>query len=909
MLPAVGSRLGTLRRRLFLLLASASVIAVVGVNLIWLPGTLRDVRTARGELELVAVRGVRDQIDFFLADKEEALTTIAQLFRAAVIDGGPKGAAIVGQRFLAREHAFEEVGIFEPPRTWRYRLSRREVMTLASSDAPPALDGPLQTAGVTWGAVTTTETSEPWVTIAAPLTGSAESRLLVIGVLNLKDLWSLIADLRLGQGGRAYVVDRRGGLIAADDANLVLKRLSVINRPIVRGLLEFERPIGVTGSYTNERGIESMATGLRVERAGWGVVVEHPRAVVSAAVGQKLWFFAALTIGGVLVSAGAAHVLSARLTRPLERLRQGVQRFGRGELDHRVPIESPDEIGELALQFNQMATELGASHARLEERIRDATRDLARRQREAEELARVARTLTEDLDMHQVADRVVQPVLKLFGVQSSVLWLREPDGSLVAVGISGRARESFRRGDVLPAGASIAGRAVAQGRPAWTRDVLAEPGLVMPADQRIRLRAAGDRAVLCVPMAVSGRTIGVLALGDGSARDFTPDEVVLLQAFGDQAAIALQNASLYAESQTQRIQLTQILESTSDGVLFVGPDGRVQAANRHAGELLGRVAASIVGEDLGEILSRGCSAASTENLLLLCAGGLGATPDVGVNGDLEMPSLNRVLHWEGRATRDAAGRTTGLTITVHDVTQDREIAQMKSDFVSFATHQLRTPLSGIKWMLELAMQETAVPESATSYMKDALGASQRLIQLVNDLLDVSRLESGRMKASPQLVDLLGLTRGVLDDLKLQLEEKDQRLTLETCVDRLEVFADPQLLRQVVLNLASNAIKYSPSRASISVRLTGEGHAVRWQITDTGIGIPKESQRHLFEKFYRADNVAALETDGTGLGLYLVRLIVEQSGGRVGCESEEGQGATFYFTVPGAQPSSPAAPLG
>jgi len=909
MLPAVGLRLGTLRRRLFLLLASASVIAVVGVNLIWLPGTLRDVRTARGELELVAVRGVRDQIDFFLADKEEALTTIAQLFRAAVIDGGPKGAAIVGQRFLAREHAFEEVGIFEPPRTWRYRLSRREVMTLASSDAPPALDGPLQTAGVTWGAVTTTETSEPWVTIAAPLTGSAESRLLVIGVLNLKDLWSLIADLRLGQGGRAYVVDRRGGLIAADDANLVLKRLSVINRPIVRGLLEFERPIGVTGSYTNERGIESMATGLRVERAGWGVVVEHPRAVVSAAVGQKLWFFAALTIGGVLVSAGAAHVLSARLTRPLERLRQGVQRFGRGELDHRVPIESPDEIGELALQFNQMATELGASHARLEERIRDATRDLARRQREAEELARVARTLTEDLDMHQVADRVVQPVLKLFGVQSSVLWLREPDGSLVAVGISGRARESFRRGDVLPAGASIAGRAVAQGRPAWTRDVLAEPGLVMPADQRIRLRAAGDRAVLCVPMAVSGRTIGVLALGDGSARDFTPDEVVLLQAFGDQAAIALQNASLYAESQTQRIQLTQILESTSDGVLFVGPDGRVQAANRHAGELLGRAAASIVGEDLGEILSRGCSAASTENLLLLCAGGLGATPDVGVNGDLEMPSLNRVLHWEGRATRDAAGRTTGLTITVHDVTQDREIAQMKSDFVSFATHQLRTPLSGIKWMLELAMQETAVPESATSYMKDALGASQRLIQLVNDLLDVSRLESGRMKASPQLVDLLGLTRGVLDDLKLQLEEKDQRLTLETCGDRLEVFADPQLLRQVVLNLASNAIKYSPSRASISVRLTREEHAVRWQITDTGIGIPKESQRHLFEKFYRADNVAALETDGTGLGLYLVRLIVEQSGGRVGCESEEGQGATFYFTVPGAQPSSPAAPLG
>jgi len=900
MLPAIGPRLGTLRRRLFLLLAAASVIAVVGVNLIWLPGALRDVHDARRELQLVAVRGVRDQIDFFLADKEEGLTTVAQLFRAAVIDGDPKGLAIVGQRFLARERAFEEVGIFEPPRTWRYRLSRREVMASSATDAPPALDTIPRGRGVAWGAVTTTETSEPWLTLAAPLSGAAEGRLLVVGVLNLKDLWTLTAELSLGQDGRAYIVDRRGGLIAADDANLVLKQLSLSGRPFVRSLLEQDHPSGVTGSYTNERGVEAMATGLRVDRVGWGVVVEHPRAVVTAAVGRKLWFFAALTAAGVLVSAGAAHVLSARLTRPLERLRLGVQRFGRGELDHRVPIETADEIGELALQFNQMATELGASQARLEERIRDATRDLARRQREAEELARVARTLTEDLDVGQVADRVVQPILTLFAVQSSVLWLRQPDSSLVAVGISGRARQGFRLGDQLPAGASMAGRAVNEGRPVWTTDLLAEPGLVVPDEQRIRLQTTGDRAVLCVPVAVNARTIGVLSLGDASTREFTRDEVVLLQAFADQAAIALQNASLYAESQTQRIQLTQILESTSDGVLFVGPDGRVQAENHHAGELLGCPGTSLVGSDLGSVLRRGCSAVSTENLLLACAGGLGVAPAEGASGDLDVPDFNRILHWEARATRDAAGRTTGLTITLHDVTQEREIAQMKSDFVSFATHQLRTPLSGIKWMLELAMQETEVPETATSYMKDALGASQRLIQLVNDLLDISRLESGRMKATPQLVDLVELTRTVLDDLKLQMDEKGHRLALEASSDVLEVFADPQLLRQVVLNLASNAIKYSPSGGDIGVRLTRERDVVRWQIQDTGIGIPKESQRHLFEKFYRADNVAALETDGTGLGLYLVRLIVEQIGGHVGCDSEEGRGATFYFTVPGAQ---------
>src|SRR5437899_10270941 len=122
MLHAIGPRLGTLRRRLFLLLAAASVIAVVGVNLIWLPGALRDVHGARSELQLVAVRSVRDQIDYFLADKEEGLTTVAQLFRAAVIDGDPKGPALVRQRFLARERAVGDIGLSAPPRAWRSRL-------------------------------------------------------------------------------------------------------------------------------------------------------------------------------------------------------------------------------------------------------------------------------------------------------------------------------------------------------------------------------------------------------------------------------------------------------------------------------------------------------------------------------------------------------------------------------------------------------------------------------------------------------------------------------------------------------------------------------------------------------------------------------------------------------------------
>ena len=913
MTPAIGLRLGTLRRRLFVLLAVTSVVTVVGVNLVWLPGALHDVTSARSELQLVAVRGVRDQIELFLADKEDGLTAAARQFRAVLLGADLQRMTLVGQRFIQRELAFEEIGVFDVRGGWRYRLSRREVMTSESVTARPSVDLVAKGADVIWGPVVTNDTSEPWVTLAAPLSSPA-GQTFVVGLLNLKVLWSLTSELQLGQGGRAYIVDGRGGLIAADDASLVLKRLSFTDRSFVKRLLEDGRPNGVSGLYKNERGIEAMATGLRLDRVGWGVVVEHPRAVVAQAVERKLLFFAVLTLAGILVSAAIGRFLSRRVTRPLERLRLGVQRFGRGELDHRVPIETSDEIGELAQQFNQMATELGASHARLEDRIREATRDLARRQREAEELARVARTLTEDLDVAQLADRVVQTVLDLFAVQSSVLWSRDPDGSLVVLGISGRARDGFKLGDVLPTGVSLAGRAVSQGRAVWTRDVFAEPGLRMTAAQTTRLQATGDRAVLCVPLAVKGETIGVLSLGDGSTREFTTEEVTLLQAFADQAAIVLQNANLYVESQTQRLQLTQILESTSDGVLFVGAGRRVQAANRHAGELLGCESIPLVGGDFGAILGHECTEASAAELLRTCDAGLAAGhagDGHGAAGDLEMPDLKRVLHWETRTTSDAADRTVGLTITLHDVTQEREIAQMKSDFVSFATHQLRTPLSGIKWMLELGVQEREVGEQAKSYMQDALGAAQRLIQLVNDLLDVSRLESGRMKTAVQAVDLVGLTRTVLGDLKPQIDEKDHRLTVEVSEDVLDVFADPQLLRQVVLNLSSNAVKYSRPGGRITVRLTHDQEFVRWQIQDNGIGIPKESQRHLFGKFYRADNVVSLETDGTGLGLYLVRLIAEQMGGRVWCESEEGQGASFFFTAPrgqgGSRPGSPAGP--
>lgn len=250
----------------------------------------------------------------------------------------------------------------------------------------------------------------------------------------------------------------------------------------------------------------------------------------------------------------------------------------------------------------------------------------------------------------------------------------------------------------------------------------------------------------------------------------------------------------------------------------------------------------------------------------------------------------------GIVVRNDQGRPLRMIGSMLDITERKEAERLKSDFVSFVSHQLRTPLSGMNWMLELAADAEGLPDQAREYIVEAQESGARLVRLVNDLLDIARLESGRTAIEPEPVDLGQVTRSVVTELQALASGKGQALTLDG-LDAPAVNGDPQLLRQVVTNLVSNAIKYTPDGGRIDVRMTRTDGLVEWLIKDNGMGIPPAARGRLFEKFYRADNAVATETEGTGLGLHLVRLIVEQTGGHVRVESEEGEGATFAFVLP------------
>lgn len=245
-----------------------------------------------------------------------------------------------------------------------------------------------------------------------------------------------------------------------------------------------------------------------------------------------------------------------------------------------------------------------------------------------------------------------------------------------------------------------------------------------------------------------------------------------------------------------------------------------------------------------------------------------------------------------------------------DVTALKEAEQLKDEFISIAAHELRTPLAILKGFVQTLLSQTARGKGSklSEWQQKSLQgidlATDRLVDLAEDLLDVTRLQAGRLELQPEPADLVALARRVL--ARRQLTTERHTLTLVTALEHVVVYADPRRMEQVLSNLVGNAIKYSPEGGAIEVtiRAEHETHEALLSVCDQGIGIPLREQAQVFERFVRAGNAQAYGIRGTGLGLYLCRELIEEHGGRIWLESAVGQGSTFFVALPLATKAAP-----
>lgn len=239
-------------------------------------------------------------------------------------------------------------------------------------------------------------------------------------------------------------------------------------------------------------------------------------------------------------------------------------------------------------------------------------------------------------------------------------------------------------------------------------------------------------------------------------------------------------------------------------------------------------------------------------------------------------------------------------VILHDVTREKLIEKMKTEFVSLTAHQLRTPLSAIKWTTKMVLDEELgkINEEQREFLQDSYDSNERMIALINNLLNVARIEEGRYIFKPMLADIEKITKNVIDSYKEEAKRRGLKVEFKKPEKKLpQVILDVEKMQIAIDNLVRNAIRYTLRRGKITVSLKCDKEKMEFSIKDTGVGIPRNQQKRIFTKFFRAANVIRMETEGAGLGIFISKNIIEAHKGKIWFESELGKGTTFYFTIP------------
>ncbi|HLC34953.1 MAG TPA: ATP-binding protein [Anaerolineales bacterium] len=500
--------------------------------------------------------------------------------------------------------------------------------------------------------------------------------------------------------------------------------------------------------------------------------------------------------------------------------------------------------------------------------------DASPRVRELETLAGLAQGILRHLNLDAVLTAIVEAAVALTGAdEGSLMLLDEASGDLYM-----RAAKNFDEQFVRTFRArvqdSLAGEALRSG----------EPVLIDEHSPQKITTTFLVHSLIFVPLKGETGSVGLLGVDNRQAgRPLNAHHVALMQALGEYAAVALENARLYSQVQSERRQLETILQQTEDGVLITDPQDRLLLINRTAQEAFG------LNQDAA-LLHPLTEAVPHPELLALYA-----------RRDTPSPQLRRaeVTLADGRVfhTHLTPIEGVGHVVVMRDITHLKELDRIKSEFVTTVSHDLRSPLTTILGYVDLIERGGPLTPQQHEFLRRVQDSTQSITALITDLVHLGRIEAG-LDTQQDLVDLSALAGYAADSLRLRSENKGIHLEVDLPPDLPAVAGNPVRLRQMINNLIDNAIKFTPENGRVTVSTHLEENQVLLLVSDTGVGIPTPEQPYIFNKFYRASNVE--DGTGSGLGLSIVKSIVEVHGGRIWVESTVGEGSTFTVVLPTAQ---------
>jgi len=689
-----------------------------------------------------------------------------------------------GLRLLRQVPAITELSQLDSTGHEQLRVSRLAMDVVASkadlSKEPKFAEAVAHK--VYYGPVYFRRESEPYMTLA--LTGTRRDAGVSVAEVNLKLIWDVVSQIKVGNRGQAFLVDAQGRLIAHPDISLVLRntdlsRLAQVQAARAAGAGHENEQLQVSDDIQGRRVLTAYA---HVAPLGWLMFVELPVAEAYAPL------YATIERSGVLLMAAlgfafvAGLVLARRMVGPIQALRAGAARIGAGDLSQRISVKTGDELEGLADQFNDMAGRLQESYADLEKKVEQRTHELAQSVAELRALGEVSQAVNSTLDLQEVLNTIVSKAVQLSDTDAGAIYdydeTRKEFGQRSTYGMDDDLIAAFKERRIRIGDPGI-GQAARERVPLQIADLQKEP----PSDLLEVVVRAGYRAVLIVPLLGADRIVGALLVRRKRPGEFSKQTIDVLQTFAAQSVLAIQNARLFQE---------------------IGEKSR----------------------------------------------------------QLEVAS------------------------------------QHKSQFLANMSHELRTPLNAILGYTELILDEIygETPEKMRSVLERVQRNGKHLLGLINDVLDLSKIEAGQFTLTLVEYSVKDVVHNVFSAVESLANEKKLALRVEMPKNLPVGRGDERRLTQVLLNLVGNAIKFT-DEGEVSVKASANNGAYMVSVCDTGPGISTADQGKLFQDFQQADNSATKKKGGTGLGLAISRRIIEMHGGRIWVESSLGHGSTFAFTVP------------